>query len=289
MLQLQHGSARCMIWWADPPEPGVGRIGAYEAETQADGVAVLLDAAEQLRARGCTQIVGPMDGSTWHAYRFVTDLTGDAETERPAFAMEPWQPAVYPQHWEAAGFAPVAEYVSAFAPDPSRRDPRRAALEQRAADAGLRLAPMEDVEGALAFIYRVSLASFAENYLYAPISETEFRRLYEPALPLIDPRLVLLAHGPDGPAGFAFGLPDVAQAQRGEPIDTFIVKTVAVMPAARGLGLGSLLTDRLHEAGTSIGYTSAIHALMHAGNASRKISEKSAHVFRRYHLYGVET
>ena len=139
---------------------------------------------------------------------------------------------------------------------------------------------------ALDAIYRVSLAAFPDNPFYTPLPRDAFLATYRPLLPHVDPRVVWLASRAGEPVGFAFGVPDLAQAARGEVVDTVIVKTVAVVPEARALGLGGALVGALHEAARGAGYGRAIHALMHDANASVRISEHTGRPMRRYALLG---
>jgi GNAT superfamily N-acetyltransferase len=102
---------------------------------------------------------------------------------------------------------------------------------------------------------------------------------------LLAPEMVVLAEREGELVGFLFALPDFAQAQRGQKIDTVILKTLAVLPSLAGIGLGSLLTARIHTQAYHLGYRWAIHALMHVGNRSRRISAHTAQPFRGYTLF----
>ena len=83
-------------------------------------------------------------------------------------------------------------------------------------------------------------------------------------------------------------MPDAAQAARGEAVDTVVVKTLAVDPEARGAGLGGALVRAVQERARRKGYRRAIHALMHDGNASTRISRRLGRPIRRYALLGRE-
>jgi GNAT superfamily N-acetyltransferase len=96
---------------------------------------------------------------------------------------------------------------------------------------------------------------------------------------------VLLAEAKDRVVGFLFAIPDLAQAARGQPIDTMIAKSMAVLPEYGGIGLGGVLMERAHAAGRSLGFRRSIHALMHQDNRSRRLSSRTARVIRRYTLY----
>jgi ribosomal protein S18 acetylase RimI-like enzyme len=101
----------------------------------------------------------------------------------------------------------------------------------------------------------------------------------------VQPELVLLAEQQDALIGFVFALPDVLQARRGIPIDTIVMKTLAVDPSAGGLGLGSALLDEAQRIARQRGFRRAIHALIHENNVSRKISDRYARSIRQYALY----
>jgi predicted N-acetyltransferase YhbS len=166
-------------------------------------------------------------------------------------------------------------------------DPRLAAAESRLSERGVRIRPLDRqrARDELRAIYRLSLDAFSRNYLYTPLDEDEFLQQNEKALPFVDPDLVLLAERGAALVGYLFGIPDVLQRARGEQIDTFIVKTVAVASGSGQAGLGSLLVGRAQQLARAKGYRRVIHALMHEGNVSRNISRRYARTMRRYALY----
>ena len=97
--------------------------------------------------------------------------------------------------------------------------------------------------------------------------------------------LVLLAEQGGRPVGNVFAIPDLAQAQRGQPVTTVIVKTLAVLPGRAQAGLGAVLLDGVHVAARRLGFTRSIHALMHETNQSRNLSAHYAQTIRRYTLF----
>ena len=297
-LVAERGGAvvgRLGVWWRDPPRPEVcgggvaGRVGHAEWNEPAVGVALLEAACARLKAEGCTSAVGPLDGSTWYAYRVVTDAAPGGRPAEPPFALEPSPPAVIAAGFEAAGFAPVARYVS------TRLDAladEAVALRSdlaRLGRGGVTLRPFrtDDADAELRRLHPVLLRAFAQNPYFAPISLPAFFALYRPLLTHADPGLVLLAERGGAVVGVVLGLPDLAQAGRGEAVDTVVVKTVAAAPEARGMGLGAVLVRAVHEAARARGLTRAIHALMHEANRSVGISDRHpARVIRRYALLG---
>jgi len=278
-------AARCSLWWSNPPPLGghrPGLIGHYAAQDDALAGPILNTACQHLASHGCTIAIGPMDGNTWRRYRLLTE-----RGREPLFFLEPDNPDDWPAHFTANGFSPLAHYYSALNTNLEVEDPRIGQIEQRISERGIRLRPLnlQSFESELRAIFAVSLASFAENFLYTPISEEEFVAQYRGIEPYIRPELVLIAEQEGVVAGFVFAIPDLLQARRGQPVNTMIIKTLAVHPALGGGGLGSLLTARCQEAARRLGYSRSIHALMHESNKSRKISSHTATTIRRYALF----
>jgi GNAT superfamily N-acetyltransferase len=82
-----------------------------------------------------------------------------------------------------------------------------------------------------------------------------------------------------------FALPDLLQARRRARIDTVVLKTVAVHPSFRGIGLGGALMDLVQRSARRMGFRRAVHALIHETNVSRRISDGYARTVRRYALF----
>lgn len=266
--------------------PGLsGLIGWYQA-LDADAGVDLLRRATGRMDRNVARVLGPMQGSTWGRYRLALPDASDAEAE-PPFLSEPWNPRRYPADWEAAGFRVAATYESAIVEDLTEADPRCGEMAERLRARGAAVRPLdpERFDRELQAIYHLSVAAFAENLYYSRIGFDEFRARYLPLRPLLDPELVRLAEDGEGRLlGFVFAFPDLLTMRDGRPTRA-VLKTLATAPAARGLGLGTFLTDEVRRVAHEKGYASVIHALMQADNASVSISRHSARVFRRYALY----
>lgn len=297
-------TARCSLWWSDTPpyrshdawsqwqrshsqadrheSPRLGLIGHFAARDSAAAVSLLDYACEQLTQHACTIAVGPMDGNTWQRYRLMTERRSES-----TFFLEPDNPDGWPSFFTASGFTPLAHYHSALNPDLHKSDPRANELAQQFQTRGiaLRTIQIDRFDDELRSLHALSLASFDRNFLYTPIDEGTFIAQYRGVQKYVQPELVLLAECGAQLIGFIFAIPDLMQAKRGQPIDTAIIKTMAVHPAFGGLGLGTLLMTRCQEAAHALGFRRAIHALFHEANASGKISRHSAQVIRRYTLF----
>jgi GNAT superfamily N-acetyltransferase len=295
--------ARCSLWWSSVPVlPGerVGCIGHYaalpNAIARAAAIELLTTACAHLQVANCTFAVGPLDGSTFRNYRLVTQRAIQGGDPHPPFLLEPNNPDEWPAHFRAAGFSAWSEYLSDLAPltaPDSQLESRTTALAVQGIHLrGLDPAIFNNAPGdssafdrELARIYPLVMTAFANNPLFTAISYGEFHAQYAPMRSLLSPDLVVLAEREGELVGLLFALPDFAQAQRGEAIDTVILKTLAVLPSLSGIGLGSLLTAKVHTQAYHLGYRWAIHALMHVKNRSRRISAHTASPFRGYTLF----
>jgi predicted N-acetyltransferase YhbS len=280
-------AAHCSLWWREaPPLPGetVGTLGHYAARDAGASDLVLGRALAELRERGCTLAVGPLDGNTWRRYRFITE-----RGEMPRFFLEPDNPGAWPGYFRRVGFETLGRYWSSLVEGPRSRDGRVEELGRAAEDRGVRLRTLrpEHFEDELRRIYVVSARSFPGNFLYTPLPEAAFLAQYEKLRAVVDPRLVLLAEREGEPVGFVFAVPDALQATRGEAVDRMILKTLAVVPEERRTGLGRLLVGRVQEAAADLGYRAVVHALMHEASHSVAISAHYGRVIRRYELYGL--
>jgi len=276
---------RSSLWWTETPAyegHRLGYIGHYATQVPEAAPLLLRSACEELAKHGCTLAVGPIDGNTWQRYRFITERGNE-----PLFFMEPDNPDEFPQEFTDFGFRPMADYYSALNTDLSAPGPQITATAQRIHDHGITVHALDPtrLDEELRRVHALSLLSFRNNLLYTPISEDDFLAQYAPIRSYIRPDLVLLAEKESELIGYSFCIPDLLQAKRGAPIDTVILKTLAVHPDHSGIGLGGLLMALAHEAARQAGFSRVIHALFHVSNRSGRLSSHTARVFRRYTLF----
>ena len=188
----------------------------------------------------------------------------------------------------------MAYYRSALNPDVRRAVPGAPSGEAALRD-GLTLRSLrpDGLDADVAALHELTARCFAHNFLYTPMPKSVFEAQLRSLLPHLHPELVLIAEA-DGPrigcgagclAGFLLMVPDVRQAQRGEPVDTVILKTLAVDPAWAGRGVGSWLAAEGQRRAGALGFRRAIHALMHEANRSGRISAHYGATIRRYALF----
>lgn len=276
--------ARCSLWWRQTPlldTRHTGFVGHFDCCDKRSGALLLEHSCGLLRQTGCDVAIGPVDGSTWKSYRFVT--AGDDE---PPFFLEPTGKPECRQAFEQQGFKVLAGYVSVRNDELRWTDPGIDAAAAALRQQGLRLQhiDMNVFEDELARIHELSLRSFADNFLFSPIDRDAFIAMYRPLRAVLVPELVLFVTRGTRLIGFIFAIPDLNQAQRGETVDTVIIKTLAVDPDFAGRRIGSWLAKSLYQQAGRMGFRRAVHALMHEENISRTIHSDRAQVIRRYSL-----
>lgn len=243
-----------------------GYIGCFEMADKDSGKRQLEEYVRQLKSAGHKRIIAPINGDTWHTYRLVSWSSGD-----PAFPLEPRNPLWYNEVFEECGFKPLKKY---------RSDKLGISGIRPIDNTDLSLHIREFRDGDLRRIYDLSLRGFDENFLYNDITFEEFGKLYQPILPTLDKELAVIAEVDGNPAGFVFSFAIG---------DALVLKSMAVLPEARGRSVGAKLINRVLLAGQRKGYQTAIAALIAEGNNSHKIISKyGSEKLREYTLYCLE-
>ena len=275
--------AHASLWWVNTPAFGnekLGLIGHYFDRDERAAHVLLNACCAQLRAHGTSLAVGPMDGNTWRRYRLLS-WRGDY----PPFLLELDNPDNWPTHWLSSGFEEMQHYVSTRATNLAHRHRKLDTVVARLKRQGVSIRPLESSGGTaeLRKIYTVAKTAFTQNVLYTPLAESDFVTMYQPAMPLLEPGLSLVAECDGVACGFLFALPDRAP-DSGKPTTTVIIKTLARLPGRKFAGLGFWLLHKSQSAALAAGYNSAVHALMHVSNRSTVMGD-SNELQRRYTLY----
>jgi hypothetical protein len=258
----------------------VGMIGSFEAMNEPERVAAFLhDAAHWLRAQGATQIIGPIDGDTWHRYRVNA---GPFDT--PPFLLEPVNPPYYDPLWRAAGFEVLERYSSKRIDDVTSLANKLAPMRGRATARGYRIRTIDEtrLESELTLVWQLSLDIFRGNPFYSDIALDDFLELYAGIERILDPELVLFIEHEHQAIGFLFAYPDT------DP-DTVDYKTIGVVPAHRRGYVGWAMLQQAYAAALTLGRPIANHCLMREENASQSMDDGEGTTFRHYYLYALST
>lgn len=282
------------------PDSSTGTIGFFECVNDVDACRLLLGAAQRwLASQGAARVLGPMDGDTWHRYRFSL-----GPQQVPPFLKEPYNPPYYPVLWQACGYAEIDRYRSATMTDPAGSFENLAPFLRRVQRRGytFRTIRRDRWDAELRILHRLSLEIFADNRHYTPVSESAFVRLYDGIQPLLVPALCQFCCTPEGrEIGFVFCYPDYADAvrtMRGRSgwlaslkfllrrrTARVCIKSLGCLPKYRGVGAGPALVALALEQIVALGYREALMCLMHDQNDSRRLDGGSSLLFREYVLY----
>ena len=194
-------------------QSNVGCFGLFECIDDRDVAAALFEAAAGwLRARGRTEIMGPIDYST----NYVCGLLIDG-FEHPPTLLTAHNPSYYPRLIESCGFTKekdwFAWWFSEF-PEPAQRL-RKIAIA-RAGRHSVTIRPvnlrnLQDESRRLRTIYN---QAWKKNWGFVPFTEAEFDHMAREMKPIIVPEAALIAEIGDEPVAFIIAAPDINVALR---------------------------------------------------------------------------
>lgn len=281
----------------------LGFIGYFEArDCYAAAEAVLDEALQWLRSRGIRRIRGPINGSTYQSYRFMTQ-----GFDREPFFLEPYNPAHYPAFWERFGFQVCREYVSSVT-DSHATAERLVREYRRTVGSGYTTRPfdLQRFDDDLRLMFDLSTRSFTGAWMWRPVDFPEFQEQYGGMRAILDPALCHFMFKGEEPVGFIFGLPDVGPAIRAMGGDRdwgarlrfafnrgrarrALLKTLGVVPGRRMGSQALALCHLFHVAAAERGYAMTVHALMREDNPSLRMSDsRGGEPFKRYALYQLD-
>jgi len=255
-----------------------GLLGWFESDDCPEAAAMLFDAVQaHFAGQGIHSVIGPMNGSTWAAYRV-------ALPEGTPFFLDVENPPYYARLFEDNGFETIAEYHSTRADLSERTFPRLERMAPVFRARGVTIGEFEPdrAETILREIHELSLDSFKHNFLYTPVPVEFFLQKYKPMLSKVPPQCILLARDGSGRLiGYLFAIPNVVCHERRE----LVIKTLAVRPEPVCRGLGAFLVELCSRRAWESGVQAVYHALMHDANQSANIGRDNMTVCRRYRLY----
>jgi hypothetical protein len=256
----------------------VGMIGSFVAADEPDAVARMLhDAARWLREQGATQVIGPMDGDTWHHYR-----VNAGPFEEPPFLLEPVNPPYYDALWRHAGFEVIETYTSKRIQDVAFLAEMIGPFYERAIKRGYNFRSIDlwRLDEELELVWRLSLEIFRDNAWYSDISLEDFLKLYAGIEQILERQLVLFAEYRGEAVGFLFAYPD-------DDPSTVNYKTIGVVPAHRRGYVAWAMLYRAYWYALNDDRPTANHCLMHEWNSSQSMDIAQGETFRNYYLYAL--
>ena len=300
-----HVVARVSPNQRDNNDCPIGMLGFFESINSLPAAQRCLNGAvDWLRGRGCQLIVGPINGDTWHEYRLNVGPWDD-----PLFLSEPSNPDFYSALWSESGFRVRESYHSKIVSQIDTILP----VVQPSLDAAVasgyqfRMIDLDRFDSELDTIYDLSIVSFANNFLYEPITRDEFKQLYRSARSVVDKDLVWFALDKnDMPVGFLFCIIDYRiafDAMKGRRnllsklrfllnkcrASSVNFKSICVLPEHRQNSVAAALMCKGYQSSVRKGFQQANLCLIKDGNPSTKLDGGHSRIMRRYNLYEFPT
>lgn len=230
---------------------------------------------------GISTILGPIDGSTWNAYRIAA-----SNTEFKYF-MDLNHPDYYIDLFSKEDLQIVKKYFSSFNDYLKSTEVLLDDFKLKFNKSGIQIRnlELENFEEELSKLYKLCNIAFADNFLFSPISFHQFRQKYIPIKQFIEPSFVLVAENLTGDfVGFLFACPDYLNKEK----KGMIIKTLAKLPIVETKGLGTYLSILIIEACVKLKYDYMLHAFMEEQNNSIDISSRfDGSKIKTYNLYAL--
>ncbi|HEV2095693.1 MAG TPA: GNAT family N-acetyltransferase [Chthoniobacterales bacterium] len=191
----------------------VGCFGLFETIEDRLVAQALFDAASDwLRARGRTEIIGPIDYST----NYVCGLLIDGFQHPPAL-LTSHNPPYYSALIESCGFRKAMDLYAWWFSDPGESLTRLRRLSEamkKRHRVQIRPVNLKDFQNETKRIRSVYNQAWEKNWGYVPFTEREFEHLAKELKPIVVPETTLIAEIGGEPIGFIIGVPDINVALR---------------------------------------------------------------------------
>jgi GNAT superfamily N-acetyltransferase len=186
----------------------VGCFGLFESIDDVDVAAALFkSAADWLRSRGRSEVMGPIDYSTNYVCGLLT-----GGFEHPPTLLTGHNPPYYARLIEACGFEKVTDwYAWWFDPDNAPVSRLRRLVNARARKTSVKIRPINlgrvaDESRRLSSVFN---EAWKNNWGFVPFTEAEAKHMAKEIKPIIDPRMTLIAEIDNVPVAFVICVPDI--------------------------------------------------------------------------------
>ena len=194
-------------------QTNVGCFGLFECMNDHQVAAALFDAAaDWLRKKGRTEIMGPIDYST----NYVCGLLIDG-FQFPPTILTAHNPPYYRDLIEGCGFAKIKDWYAWWFDDPAKAVTHLRRLATRfntRCPAVIRPANLNNIRDESRRLREIYNQAWKKNWGFVPFTEAEIEFMTEELKPLLVPEFAWVAEVDDEPAGFILAVPDINVALR---------------------------------------------------------------------------
>lgn len=189
-------------------QSNVGCFGLFESINDEAVAAALFDsAANWLRNRGRSEMMGPIDYST----NYVCALLIDG-FEHPPTLLTSHNPPYYAALIERAGFQKTKDWYAWWLADPSeasRRLRRIAVRFARQHPVTIRAANLKNIHAESRRLREIYNHAWEKNWGFVPFTPNEFDYMTKELKPIVIPEFTLIAEVGSEPVGFILCVPDI--------------------------------------------------------------------------------
>ncbi len=280
----------------------VGFFGHFEA-ADAETAALLLETASNwLIAHGATELRGPVDFST--NYRCGLLISGEPG---PPFLSMPYNPPVYAEWIEAAGFAKAKDLLAVMMQAEELNLDRLRRVVQRTRDRHqltVRRFDRREFARETEIVWRLYNRLWERNWGFVPMSRAEFDAEAKELRQVLVPDITTFLEKDGEPIAFAVGVPDVNRAIKAcngrllpfgwwtfmrtmKRVRSFRTMTLGVAPEYRGTGVDALLLVEFIDHGIATGWYTCEASWILEDNTPmlRPLFTAGGREFRRYRIY----
>jgi GNAT superfamily N-acetyltransferase len=186
-------------------------FGFYESiDNQALATALLDEVARWAKAKGMTQVRGPVNPSTNHECGLLVEGFQD-----PPQVMMTYNPPYYAKLFEHWGLKKSKDLLAFNISNKAKFSERLVAHAAKIKEKGrvtFRPVNMKKFDEEVELILDIYNDAWEKNWGFVPASPEEFRHMAKDMKTIVDPSLILIAEVNGETAGFSLALPDVNQA-----------------------------------------------------------------------------
>lgn len=293
-------------------ETNVGFFGFFEVLDDPEAAEALLSTAvDWVRAAKHESIIGPAQFSTNDEVGLLVDGFNDS----PRILMT-YNPPRYQTYLENAGFqnamnlwayAMKIEHFREQIPEKLIRVAEKVRVRK---ELNIRKVDMKHFDKEVEKIKVIYNRSWARNWGFVPMTDSEIEKLAEQLRPILDPEIVVVAEREGETVGFGLSLPDLNQPLRlaypkpttnetitmlklawhwkvRRRVDWMRVFALGVLPEYRGLGIDALMYYETAKAAFRRGYKWAEMSWILENNEmmNRSIRMLGGEVYKTYRMY----
>jgi|SRR3989344_5026363 len=244
--------------------------GFFESQNNEEIFTLLWEKLKELaKEKGINQLLGPINGSVWHQYRFIKEIDTSPFFKTELFC----EPFYYDLVKKIC--SEEIPYYSAYRNDFNKLISITESFYKKMIDDGFTIIESTEVtEKQLKDVLNLCKTVFKNSWGYIDISDTDFASLYSSQKFSNHLSKVYFLQKDKKVIGYCSILI--------EDNESLILKTIAILPEFQSFGLGNALIHKIHIDAQKNQCKKIIYALIREDNGVKRLPKDDAVIFRRY-------